>query len=148
MRPRLLFPSAAHQRAREDDLDLDVEEALTDIEMAVGEEGVRTPPSMMVVARGKEGSGVGEAGPEIRIYEDDAFGRGDDLQNNVAGSARTTMSPAAAAKGRKKKAGGGVASPFDSWPRTKAGRKRTGEEVVAEGTKRTRSGGTGTGRGI
>ncbi|KXL44428.1 MAG: hypothetical protein FE78DRAFT_32670 [Acidomyces sp. 'richmondensis'] len=138
LQPRLLFPSETQRRDREVNVDVDDEEALTDIDSAVGQDRVSTPPSTSIAPSGNGVVESEEVGQEIRIYEDDVV-RGRD-----EGGETMTTSPAATAKGRKKKAArGGVASPFDSWPRTKVGRKRAGDEVVSEVTKRMRSGGGG-----
>ena len=147
IKPRLLFPSEEQQRERErgtDDVD---EEAVTDIEMGnveITANGTTedlttpvkdrfihkpaTPPSTTRATRMKKAptSAPEESMTPIPEAEDEpepmSVGTDESFASNMGGRG----------KGR---------SPFDSWTRTKCGRKRAGEAVEegASAGKRTRS---------
>lgn len=125
IKPRLLFPSQDQDQQEEDEI-VD-EEAVTDIDMPDHQHSpakstakhvdplMSPPPTIQRATRSKKMTPMPEEEPEPMS------GTADDTFAEVNGGG----------KGR---------SPFDTWQRTKNGRKRAGELAVAEGSgKRTRS---------
>lgn len=146
IKPRLLFPSEEQRLDRErgpDDVD---EEAMTDIEMPVAQTPVKqkgkaktkaketparnefkpiSPPSTKRTTRATDRSGAVEQ--FTPIYADEP--------GPMSVGSETFPTP-----GRR-----GGKSPFDSWPRTKGGRKRPGEAAEGAGSgKRTRAAAAGS----
>lgn len=146
LRPRLLFPSKEQERERQA-VDVDEEEALTDIEV---EDDAIAHPNLMGSQTPKKQSGTsfkaapGHLTPQSRSVKKKST-RHLELQpvEEEAETSLEALSPVTVVKKTQK------TSPFDSWPRTKPtasarasqNKKRVGEsQEEPAGTKRTRSG--------
>jgi hypothetical protein len=131
IKPRLLFPSDEQKREREQ---AEAEEALTDIdvemqdhEVATPEKGnfangaaLNTPPSTRMKRSRKRGGAT-----EMPSAEDEAE---DPMNVGTEGEVGEDS------EGKKK-----AKTVFDSWQRTKGGRKRSADAVEEGVGKRTRS---------
>ena len=148
IKPRLLFPSAEQLRERERGVDDVDEEAVTDIEMegshpaptnggkSVGSQvsSLVSPPPTHNKKKSRAGLKGTLDGTPIPIFEEE--GEGEPMSLGTDASFSSAASASGRGKGR---------SPFDSWARTKGGRKRAGEPVeegVGSG-KRSRGAGAG-----
>ena len=127
IKPRLLFPSEEQLAEREADSDDIDEEALTDIEMPIASSSEKhnanaadlqtpakqrflldTPPPTSRTTRSMDKQPT--AAPETPVVSEEANSTSFSIENSLSGLPK-----------RKTK------SPFESWPRTKAGRKREGD---------------------
>ena len=152
IKPRLLFPSAEQLRERERGVDDVDEEAVTDVEMdgattnggnLAGSQvsSLVSPPPTHNKRKGRAALKATVDGTPIPIFEEEGEGEPMSLGTDASFSS-VSASASVSAEGRGKGKG---RSPFDSWARTKGGRKRAGEPVE-EGMgsgKRTRGAGEG-----
>ena len=151
IKPRLLFPSEEQLRERERGVDDVDEEAVTDVEMdgattnggnLAGSQvsNLVSPPPTHNKKKSRAGlKGTLDATP-IPIFDEEEKEEGDPMSLGTEASF-SSVSASVSAEGRAK-----GRSPFDSWARTKGGRKRAGEPVeegVGSG-KRTRGAGEGS----
>lgn len=143
IKPRLLFPNAEQRAERErgpDDVD---EEAVTDIEMDNTHTNTHTASSLVSpppTQQTKKGNGrtikmTVEFTPASEASKAEATP--EPVEKGVVGdpmslATDSSFSSASASKGKGR-------SPFDSWQRTKSGRKRAGEANEEGSGKRTRS---------
>ncbi|KAK5169549.1 uncharacterized protein LTR77_005525 [Saxophila tyrrhenica] len=142
IKPRLLFPSEEQQREREQAANEVDEEALTDIEMADASTVITPPPT--ATSKRRAGTPKKRSPKGMQIVEEVEEGANgdelDDVPEPMSVGSEPSFASGAGGKGRASAMG---KSPFDTWARTKSGKKRGSEQLdVDEGMgKRTRSSG-------
>ena len=144
IKPRLLFPSEDQLRERELGADDDIdEEAVTDIEMPNADSPIREPEDLATPVQNRSKP----ATPPTTNRATRSAGKKRASSSPVQSTPILEEGPEPVSMGADESFPGLTGerkgrSPFDSWQRTKSGRKRAGDPVEegASGGKRTRSG--------